>query len=157
MGNPMDLIAGDGRDILLALAVDDIAAFSDPDRFTAHLSLGERLDPAWLDLLSEAVRLTTGRLEPRDLSDVRSEVEGTSATTERIAERIDLSWVAAVAAFPDEKLDALAEEWRLLLEAGHGLSLARDQLPWLRSLAEQVIAFCRAAAEARTVILAWGF
>ncbi|MFN8630822.1 MAG: hypothetical protein U0838_11035 [Chloroflexota bacterium] len=52
----MDLIAGDQRDIVLALAVGDMAGLDDPDRFTAHLSLGGGLDPTWLDAFSEAVR-----------------------------------------------------------------------------------------------------
>ena len=52
----MDLVAGDARDIVLALSVDDTAAFDDQDRFVAHLPLGGGLDPTWLDLFSEAVR-----------------------------------------------------------------------------------------------------
>ena len=39
----MDLVAGDVRDIVLALSVEDTAAFEDPDRFRAHLALGAGL------------------------------------------------------------------------------------------------------------------
>lgn len=155
MGNPMDLIAGDQRDIVLALAVDDLGAFDDADRFAAHLSLGDELDPAWLDLFSEAVRLTSGRVEPVDFRDARSEVAGTA--TERVVERVDRAWVAAVARVPDEEVGAVARQWRQLLDVGHGVSVADARLPWLGDLAQRVVAFCRAAEDARVVIFAWGF
>ena len=60
----MDLVAGDAREIVLALSIDDIAAFDDPDRFVAHLPLGGGLDPTWLDLFSEAVRSVTEQRRP---------------------------------------------------------------------------------------------
>jgi len=56
MGFVMDLIAGDRRDILGAIAAGDWAGMDDRARFAAHLSLGGALDPTWLDLFSEAVR-----------------------------------------------------------------------------------------------------
>jgi hypothetical protein len=55
MSGPMDLVAGDARDIILAFSIDDVAAFRDPDRFVAHLPLDGGLDPNWLDLFPEAV------------------------------------------------------------------------------------------------------
>lgn len=155
MGNPMDLIAGDERDIVLALAIDDIAAFDDRERFAAHLSLGDTLDPVWLDLFSESVRLTTGRVEPADFRTARTEVPGTG--TERVVERVDPAWVAAVARVPSEQMEAIAAQWRQLLEVGHGVAVADDATPWLRDLAAGLAAFCRAAETARTVIFAWGF
>lgn len=155
MGNPMDLIAGDERDIVLALAIDDIAAFDDADRFTAHLSLGDELDPAWLDLFSESVRLTTGRVEPADFAAARTEVPATA--TERVVERVGPAWVQAVARVPDERVDAVADQWRQLLDVGHGVALAEDRLPWVRDLARRLVAFCRAAEAAPVVIFAWGF
>lgn len=157
MGNLMDLIAGDQRDIVLALAVEDVAGFSDPDRFTAHLSLGGGLDPTWLDLFSEAVRDTTGLPDPVDFLDARIEVEGTATTTERIVERVDPGWVSAVAAVPDDQLGAVAGRWIALLEEEQGVRLPREEKPWIRDLAGRVVAFCRAAADARVVIFAWGF
>ena len=157
MGSLMDLIAGDQRDILLALAVEDMAAFADPDRFTAHLSLGGGLDPTWLDAFSEAVRDATGRAEPVDFLDARTEVDGRAAATERIVERVDPSWVAAVAAVADEQVGAVAGRWIALLEETEGVRLPREDKPWIRDLAGRVVAFCRAAAEARVVIFAWGF
>ena len=56
MGARMDLIAGDAREILLVIGLDDLLAFDDPARFDAHLSLGGGLDPTWLDLFAEATR-----------------------------------------------------------------------------------------------------
>ena len=72
----MDLVAGDQRDIVLALSVDDIAAFDQPDRFVAHLPLGGGLDPTWLDLFCEAVRSVTEQDDPVDFLDARSDLEG---------------------------------------------------------------------------------
>jgi hypothetical protein len=157
MGSLMDLIAGDQRDIVLALSVEDIAAFSDPDRFTAHLSLGGGLDPTWLDMFSEAVRDATGRHDPVDFLDARTEVEGTAATTERIVEQVDPGWVAAVAAVTEDQLGAVAGRWIALLEEEQGERLPREEKPWIRDLAGKVVEFCRASTEARVVIFAWGF
>jgi hypothetical protein len=157
MGSLMDLIAGDPRDIVLALAVEDVAGFADPDRFTAHLSLGGGLDPTWLDTFSEAVRDATGQPEPVDFLDARSEVAGAAAAAERIIERVDPGWVTAVAAVADEQVGAVAGRWIALLEEEQGGRLPREDKPWIRDLAERLVAFCRAAADARAVIFAWGF
>ena len=157
MGSLMDLIAGDERDIVLALAVEDIAAFGDPDRFTAHLSLGGGLDPTWLDMFSEAVRDATGQRDPVDFLDARTEVDGTAATTERIVERVDPGWVSAVAAVADDQLGAIAGRWIALLEEEQGERLPREEKPWIRDLTGKVVEFCRASADARVVIFAWGF
>jgi hypothetical protein len=157
MGSLMDLIAGDQRDIVLALAVEDMAGFDDADRFTAHLSLGGGLDPTWLDSFSEAVRDVTDRPWPVNFLDARTELDGTGATTERIVERVDPLWVQAVAAITDEQLGAVAGRWIALLEEEQGVRLPREDKPWIRDLAGKVVAFCRASAEAPVVVFAWGF
>jgi hypothetical protein len=156
MSSLMDLVAGDARDVVLALSVDDAAAFSDGDRFTAHLPLGGGLDPTWLDLFSEAVRSVTGGDEPVDFLDARTDLEGTNGSTERIVERVDGHWVEAVAAVRDELVGALAGRWIELLEEELGL-LPREEKPWIRDLAAQLVAFCRASTGARDVVFAWGF
>src|SRR6476661_11073102 len=97
----MDLIAGDEKDILLAITVDDWLGLQDSDRFDAHLSLGGGLDPTWLDLFSEAVRAVTGREEPRDFLDARTELEGPEDAGERTIERVDPAWVTAIARLGD--------------------------------------------------------
>jgi hypothetical protein len=152
----MDLVAGDARSVVLALSIDDIGAFADPDRFAAHLSLGGGLDPTWLDLFSEAVRDVTGGADPIDFLDARTELDGMRVETERIVERVDPEWVAAVAAVAEEQLGALAGRWITLLEEELGL-LPREEKPWIRDLAGRIVAFARAAAGAESVIFAWGF
>lgn len=156
MGSLMDLVAGDARDVVLALAIDDVGAFSDSDRFTAHLSLGGGLDPTWLDLFAEAVRDVTGADDPVDFLAARTELNGAAAETERILERVDPAWTEAVARVPDGLLGAVAGRWITLLEEELGL-LPREEKPWIRDLVERIVAFSRAAAAARDVIFAWGF
>lgn len=153
----MDLVAGDARDVVLALSVDDLAAFDDPDRFLAHLPLGGGLDPTWLDLFSEAVRSVTGLDEPMDFLDARTELDGAAAgSVERIVERVDLEWITAVAAVPDDLVGPLAGRWIGLLEEELGL-LPREEKPWIRDLAAQIVSFARRSGGARDVIFAWGF
>jgi hypothetical protein len=156
MGSLMDLVAGDARDIVLALAIDDVAAFGDPDRFTAHLSLGGGLDPTWLDLFAEAARDTTASGEPRDFLDARAELDGVGVATERIVERVDPAWVRSVARIPDEAVGALAGRWIETLEEELG-PLPREDKPWIRDLAGRIVGFARAADGARDVVFAWGF
>lgn len=152
----MDLVAGDARDIVLALSIDDLAAFEDPDRFVAHLPLGGGLDPTWLDLFAEAVRSVTGLDDPADFLDARTEIEGATAQGERIADRVDRDWVSVVAQVPEERLGALAGRWIELLEEELGL-LPREEKPWIRDLAGRIVAFCRASEGARDVVFAWAF
>ena len=76
MGLVMDLVAGDSREILLAVAVDDLASFGDRTRFPAHLAFGGAVDPTWLDLFSQAARGVTGGDDPVDFLEARAELEG---------------------------------------------------------------------------------
>jgi hypothetical protein len=156
MSSLMDLVAGDARDIVLALSVDDTAGFDDPDRFVAHLPLGGGLDPTWLDLFSEAVRSVRADEELMDFLDARTELDGAGATSERIVDRVDPDWVEAVAAVPDEELGRLAGRWIELLEEELGL-LPREEKPWIRDLAGRIVTFSRAATGARDVVFAWAF
>jgi hypothetical protein len=156
MSSLMDLVAGDARDIVLALSVDDTAAFDDPDRFVAHLPLGGGLDPTWLDLFSEAVRSVSANDELMDFLDARSELEGAAGASERIIDRVDPDWIGAVAGMSDEELGPLAGRWIELLEEELGL-LPREEKPWIRDLAGRIVAFSRAAADARDVVFAWAF
>jgi hypothetical protein len=150
----MDLIAGEERDILLAIAIDDWEALQDDDRFAAHLSLGGGLDPTWLDLFSEAVRSVTGGEAPSDFIDARHELEGPAQLTERSVERVDAAWVGAVAMIEDHDVDAVAGRWIDLVEEDLG-ELPREEKPWIRQLAGQIVAFARDADSARDVLFAW--
>jgi len=154
MSTLMDLVAGNQRQILLAIAVDDLAGLDDRDRFDAHLSLGAGLDPTWLDLFSEAVRGITGREEPRDFLEARSELEGLGDSGDRTVEQVDRAWVTAIAMLRDHEIDAIAGRWIDLVEEELG-DLPREEKPWIRTLAADIVEFCRAADRSETVLFAW--
>ena len=153
MATLMDLIAGDEREILLAIAVEDWAGLSDSSRFQAHVSLGGGLDPTWLDLFSEAIRAVTGGEEPADFIDARRELDG-PGQTERTVERVDPAWVTAVARLGDRHLDAVAGRWIQLVEEELG-ELPPEEKPWIRQLAGDLVAFARAADRSPAVLFAW--
>jgi len=154
MGFLMDLVAGETREILLAISVEDWAALDDPDRFEAHLSLGGATDPTWLDLFSEAIRAVTGGDEPTDFIDARRELDDLGDVGERTLERVDPAWVTAVARVADGEVDAIAGRWIDLLAEELG-DMPREEKPWIRSLAGELVAFCRRADLSPAVILAW--
>lgn len=150
----MDLVAGDSREILLAIAVDDWAGLDDPSRFDGHVSLGGGLDPTWLDLFAEAVRGVTGAEEPGDFLDARRELDGPGDVGDRTVERVDAAWIEAVARVPDERLDAVAGRWIDLVEEELG-ELPREEKPWIRALAGQLVGFARSAHRSPAVLFAW--
>ena len=150
----MDLVAGDSREILLAVAVNDLAAFDDRRRFPAHISFGGAIDPTWLDLFSQAVRAVTNRDDPTDFLEARNELEGPGDGGERTVERVDPGWITAVAMLDDRQLDAIAGRWIDLLEDELG-EVAREEKPSIRTFATQIVEFARAADRAPAVILAW--
>lgn len=147
------LVAGDPRDALLALAIEDRAAFADPDRFVAHLAL-ERADLDRLDRFAAAVRATTGADLPDDLAESLEDLGPGAALAEELLARLDPAWVAAVAALRPERLDELAIRWAAEL-APAGL-VPPGAEPRLRELAEALVEFCAAAAAgAPATILVW--
>jgi hypothetical protein len=150
----MDLVAGDSREILLAVAVDDLASFDDRARFPAHLAFGGAIDPTWLDLFSQAARAVTGRDDPVDFLEARTELDGPGDAGERTVERIDPAWVSSVAMLEDRQLDAIVGRWIDLLEEELG-ELAREEKPSMRTFAGQIVDFARRADHAPAVILAW--
>jgi len=154
MSKLMDLVAGDAREILLVIGLDELAALDDPGRFTAHLALGGGLDPTWLDLFSEAVRTVTGNEEPADFIDARSELDGPGDADEATIERVDPSWIGTVARIDEHDLGAIAGRWIELVEDELG-ELPREEKPWIRGLAGQLVEFCRAADRAPDVLFAW--
>ena len=74
--------------------------------------------------------------------------------SERTIERIDPAWITAVARVPDAALDAIAGRWIDLVEEELG-ALPREEKPWIRDLAGQVVRFCRRADRASDVLFAW--
>jgi hypothetical protein len=154
MGGLMDLVAGDAREILLVLSLDDPGAFDDRSRFDAHLALGAGLDPTWLDLFCEAARTVHGSFEPRNFLDARHELEGPEAEVEATVEFVDAGWVSSIARLPDHDLDAITGHWIDLLEDEVGI-LSAEEKPWIRLLASEVVGFCRAAERSDAVFFAW--
>jgi hypothetical protein len=154
MGLVMDLVAGDSREILLVVAMDDLASFDDRSRFPAHLAFGGAIDPTWLDLFSQAVRSVVGRDEPRDFLDARVDLDGPGEAGERTVERIDPAWIDAIARVDDRDLDAVTGRWIDLLEDEVG-DFPREEKPSVRKFARDIVDFARAADHAPAVILAW--
>jgi hypothetical protein len=154
MGSLMDLIAGREREILLAISVEDWAGLDDRARFDAHLSLGGGLDPTWLDLFSEAIRTVTSSDGPADFIDARRELDGAVDAVDRVIERVDPAWIGAIARLPDHVVDAIAGKWVDLIEEELGF-LPREEKPWIRQLAGDVVAFARAADRSSDVLFAW--
>jgi hypothetical protein len=149
----MDLVAGNGSEIMAVILADDLAALDEPRRFAAHLALGGGLDPTWLDLFSEAARAVLAADEPVDFLDARLEFDGGGAEN-RTLERVDPGWISAVARIPDHDVDAIAGRWIDLVEDELGF-LPREEKPWIRDLAGQVVAFCRQADRAPDVLFAF--
>jgi hypothetical protein len=154
MGLVMDLVAGRQRDILLAVATDDLAAFTDRRRFSAHLTFRGVVDPTWLEMFSQAARAVTGGEDPVDFLEARSEVEGPDAPAGRTVERVDAGWITAIAMLDDRDLDAVTGRWIDLLEDELG-DFPREEKPSVRKFAREIVDFARSADRAPAVILAW--
>jgi hypothetical protein len=154
MTHLMDLVAGKTNEILLVIGLDDIAALDDRRRFPAHVGLGGGLDPTWLDLFAEAIRSVTGGDAPSSFLDARIELDSPDDESQRTIERVDPVWIGAVARVQDGKIGAVAAAWIDLVEEELG-GLPRDEKPWIRQLAGQLVEFCRAADRAPDVLFAW--
>jgi len=156
MATLMDLVAGDSREILLAISVDDFAGLDDRGRFDAHLALGAGLDPTWLDYFSQAVREIVEGDGPSDFIDARRDLNGDGAVDagERTIERVDPSWITAIAMIDDRSIDAIAGRWIDLVEEEVG-EIMREEKPWIRGLAGDIVRFCRAADLSQAVLFAW--
>ena len=154
MGFVMDLVAGESREVLLAITMDDWAGLDDRGRFDGHLALGGAMGPTWLDRFSEAVRGVTQTDEPADFIDARRELDGPGDVGDRTVERVDPAWITAIARVGDRDVDAIAGRWIELVEEDLG-PLPREEKPWIRQLAGEIVAFCRRVDRSPAVILAW--
>jgi hypothetical protein len=159
MGSRMELVAGDLQEILVVVGTNDADALRDAKRFGAYLSLSGGMDPTWLDLFAEAARAATNRDTPADFIDARNELGGSGdASAEPSAaltiERVDPTWISAVAAIPDVTLDGVAGRWIDRLEEELG-TLAREEKPWIRELTGHLVQFCRTADRAPDVFFVW--
>jgi hypothetical protein len=147
----MELVAGGVTEILVAIGTDDRAALRDPARAMAYLALSG-MDPTWLDLFAEAARTVMDAEHPVDFIDARIELGAEDGAM--TVERVDPAWVDAIARLPDDRVDAIAGRWIDRLEEELG-ALAREEKPWIRELAGQVVAFCRSADRAPDVVFVW--
>ena len=151
----MDLVAGDAREILLAVGVEDWAGLRDPTRFAAHIPLGRSMDPTWLDLFSQAACEVGGADSPAPFSDSTYALEGRLAALSEVnVERVEPDWIDAVALLPDGALDRLAARWIELIDSEE-CSVDPEEKPMLRELAGRIVAFCRHAEEAEDVLFLW--
>jgi len=155
VGVLMDLVAGDAREILLAIGVDDWSGLQDRRRFSAHVSLGGGMDPGWLDLFAQAVRDATGSAEPGPFSESASTLETRMAgLSERSVERVDRHWVGAIAILPDSLIDRVAARWIDLIDCEE-CDVDPDEKPMLRQLAGELVSFCKRADGAEDVLFVW--
>lgn len=149
----MELIAGDARDILVVLGAAEIGVTPERERYGAHLPMSGAIDPTWLDLFAEAVRAALDTDAPTDFLDARAELGGAGEGTITI-ERVEPSWISAVARTPDTAIDAVAGRWIDRLEEEFG-PISGEEKPWIRDLAGQVVEFCRTADRSPDVIFVW--
>jgi hypothetical protein len=95
----------------------------------------------------------TGSDDPIDFIDARLELDAPDHD-ERTIERVDPSWVTSVAMIPESQLGAIAGRWIELVEDEIG-ELPREEKPWIRKLAGDIVAFARAADRSPDVVFAW--
>ena len=151
----MDLVAGDAREILLSIGLDDWDALDDRRRFTAHLSLCGGLDPEWLDLFAEAARGALGGPEPGPFAASRHSLGGSpAALADRSVDRVDPHWIDAVALIPDGSVDRIGARWVELLDR-EGCQIGVDDKPALRELVGDLVGFCHRARNAEDVLFTW--
>jgi hypothetical protein len=155
MGTRMELVAGQAQDILVVVGTDERHAFEEPGRFHAYLSLSGGMDPTWLDLFADAARVATSQDRPSDFLDARAELDGPAAApSSLVIERVDPTWISAVARVPTSAIDRLAGRWIDRLEDEFG-AIPSEEKPWIRELASQLIEFCRRADAAPDVLFVW--
>jgi hypothetical protein len=155
----MDLVAGDAREILLAIGVDDWAGLGDRSRFPGYVSLGGGMDPSWLDLFAQATRDITGSDTPGAFSDAAHPLESRLQSRlahlgDRTIERVDPHWVDDVALVPEGQVDRIAARWIDLIDCEE-CDVDPDEKPMFRQLAGDLIDFCRLAQGAEDVLFAW--
>lgn len=151
---PIDLLAGELREILLALALEDADGLRDDGALEAHLALPAWLDEAALDDFSAAVRhalrddASRAADAPGAFTAACEPLDAPGWAGERTLDRVDRAWVAAVGAVPDELLEAVATRWSTAL-AGSA------DAPDVRLETARIVAFARRAEDAPDVLLGW--
>jgi hypothetical protein len=159
VGTLMDLVAGDAREILLAIGVDDWAGLSDRGRFPGYLSLGGGMDPSWLDLFARAVRDTAGSDAPMPFSEATCPLESPAQLQlanlgDRTIEVVDRHWIDEIASLPDRLVGRVAARWIELVDLEE-CRVEADEKPMFRQVAGELVEFCRLARDAEDVLFAW--
>jgi len=155
----MDLVAGEAREILLAVGMEDWSGLRDRGRFPAYISLGGGMDPSWLDLFARAAREATGRDAPGPFSDAACPLESRlqarlASLGDRTVERIDPRWIDNVAILPESQVDRIAARWIDLIDCEECF-VDPEEKPMLRQLTGDLIDFCRRAEGAGDVLFVW--
>ena len=151
----MDLVAGDAQEILLAIGTRRPGRRSTIGGGSpAHVALGGGLDPTWLDLFAEAARSVIGRDGPRTSSTPGS--SSTDRARTRTGDRarrsrLDRRPSRASRSARSTRSPRAGSTWSRRSSA----SSPRDEKPWIRDLAGELVAFCRAADRAPDVLFAW--
>ncbi|MFM2105085.1 MAG: hypothetical protein RL338_117 [Chloroflexota bacterium] len=151
---PLDLLAGDARGILLTLALED-DDLRDHGALDAHVSLPGWLDEDGLDAFASAVRHVVDTAEPASFTDACRPLDGPDWAGGRALERLDPSWLEAVARIPDDRLDEVADRWLALLDGlprRPGVSPDGDGT---RLATTRIVEFARLAAGSPDVLLGW--
>ena len=153
----MDLVAGDAREIFLAIGLDDWASLRDRRRFPAYISFGGGMDRQWLDLFAQAARESMSDSDPGAFSDACCPLEGMPGVADigdRTIEKVDPHWVDDVALLPDSYLDRIASRWIDLIDCEE-CDVDPEEKPMLREMAGNLVEFCRRAQGAEDVLFAW--
>lgn len=159
MGTLMDLVAGDAREILLAISVDDWDGLRDRARFSGYLSLGGGMDPGWLDLFARSVRDIAGRDAPIAFSEATCPLESPAQLRlanlgDRTIEVVERHWIDEIASLPDRLVDKVAARWIELVNLEE-CRVEADEKPMFRQVAGDLVGFCRLARDAEDVLFAW--
>lgn len=149
----LELVAGDPRELLLALAVGDTDALADPERAVAYLPLGD-LDPAWLDALTAAVHDRTGRGPASFRAGLRPLPARLARMVEAEVRLVDEGWLRALADLGPEAVDAVARRW-LARRGEPGPS--PEAVALAAEIAAAVVRFTRRAATAEAVLCVSAF
>lgn len=148
-GSSLELVAGEVREVLLALAVGDRDGLADPDRFVAYLPLGA-LDPAWLDALTLAVHHHRGIGPTSFRAALRPLAGDLVRSLEEEVGLVDPVWLEAFADLDEAACEPLARTW-LATVVGHPEAI---DVALAAELVGTIVRFARRARAARATLWA---
>ncbi len=121
-----------------------------PARFDAHLSLGGGLDPTWLDLFCRGGADRAPAATSRPTCSTRASSSKGPARRRAIGpiERIDPTWISARRPRPRRAPSTPSPAAGSTSSKRSSACCRREEKPWIRDLAGQVVRFCRRADRA---------